>query len=151
MQLLNRRNLNVFFISLLLLLLPTQFGKHFFFDFSFVNGVRVDYLAPTLYVTDIIVFLLISTNIRVILEGLKNKFFISLLCIALVNIFFALSKEVAIYRWVRVLEVLFLYKIIADFISCHAELVPIAESRILMRISASLRIPIPTSRDGMRS
>lgn len=115
MRLLNRRNLNVFLISLLLLLLPTQFGKHFFFDFSFVNGVRVDYLAPTLYVTDIIVFLLVIANIPVVIKALQNKFFIFLLCIAIVNIFFALSKEVAIYRWVRVLEAYCLFILMFSF------------------------------------
>lgn len=43
----------------LFLLLPTQFGKHFWPDFSLVNGIRIDYLSPTLYVTDILIFLLL--------------------------------------------------------------------------------------------
>ena len=43
---------------LLILFLPTQFGKHFFPAFSFVSGVRVDYLSPTLYLTDILVLFL---------------------------------------------------------------------------------------------
>ncbi|HSA84490.1 MAG TPA: O-antigen ligase family protein [Patescibacteria group bacterium] len=43
---------------LLLLLLPTQLGKHFWPDFAIVAGIRVDYLSPTLYVTDIVIGLL---------------------------------------------------------------------------------------------
>lgn len=39
----------------LLLLLPTQLGKHFWPDLSFVKGIPIDYLSPTLYLTDIIV------------------------------------------------------------------------------------------------
>ena len=41
------------------LLLPTQLGKHFWPAFSFVSGIRVDYFSPTLYMTDILLFLLI--------------------------------------------------------------------------------------------
>lgn len=43
----------------LLFFLPTQLGKHFWFDFSYKLGVRVDYLSPTIYFTDIIVFLIV--------------------------------------------------------------------------------------------
>ena len=31
----------------LLLLIPTQLGKHFWFDWSLVWGMRVDYFSPT--------------------------------------------------------------------------------------------------------
>ncbi len=47
-----------FILFLFFLLLPTQLGKHFFFPVSFIAGVRIDYLAPTLYTTDILFFLL---------------------------------------------------------------------------------------------
>src|SRR5438309_11425305 len=47
---------------LVLVFLPTQFGKHFWPSFSSVLGIRVDYLSPTVYVTDlIIIFLFITT------------------------------------------------------------------------------------------
>lgn len=41
---------------LFILFLPTQLGKHFWTDFSIVTGIRIDYLSPTLYITDILVF-----------------------------------------------------------------------------------------------
>src|SRR6266704_691714 len=44
--------------SLLILFLPTQFGKHFWPSFSIIQGIRVDYLSPTLYFTDILIILL---------------------------------------------------------------------------------------------
>jgi len=44
--------------SLFILFLPTQFGKHFWPGFALVSGIQVDYLSPTLYVTDILVALL---------------------------------------------------------------------------------------------
>ncbi|MBI2074745.1 MAG: O-antigen ligase family protein, partial [Candidatus Levybacteria bacterium] len=43
---------------LILLFLPTQFGRHFWPKFSFVNGARIDYLSPTLYFTDVLIILL---------------------------------------------------------------------------------------------
>lgn len=43
----------------LIVFLPSQLGRHFWPGFSLVNGIRVDYLSPTLYLTDILVFTLI--------------------------------------------------------------------------------------------
>ena len=46
--------------SLLIIFSSSQLGKHFWPQFSLVNGLRVDYLSPTLYVSDILIFLLIG-------------------------------------------------------------------------------------------
>ncbi len=43
---------------LLLLFLPTQLGKHFWPNFSYILGIRSDYLSPTLYFTDVLEILL---------------------------------------------------------------------------------------------
>ncbi|KKR71584.1 MAG: hypothetical protein UU14_C0024G0010, partial [Candidatus Roizmanbacteria bacterium GW2011_GWB1_40_7] len=48
-------NLHRWLFYLLLLLIPTQLGYHFWPDFAFVNGIRVDYLAPTIYLTDLLI------------------------------------------------------------------------------------------------
>jgi hypothetical protein len=40
---------------LLLLLLPTQLGKHWWPDYALIRGFRVDYLSPTLYLTDVLI------------------------------------------------------------------------------------------------
>jgi hypothetical protein len=50
--------------ALLLLFLPTQLGLHFWPDFTHVLGLRIDYLSPTLYFTDILIFLLLITWVR---------------------------------------------------------------------------------------
>lgn len=42
-----------------LILSPTQLGKHWWPEWSLVSGVRVDYLSPTLFFTDIIFVILI--------------------------------------------------------------------------------------------
>lgn len=48
----------------LLATIPIQLGKHFWPEFSFVQGIRVDYLAPTIYITDILFLLLLAVSVR---------------------------------------------------------------------------------------
>src|SRR3989338_7356441 len=66
-------NFSSFLLFLFILLLPTQLGKHFFFDFSYLSGVRVDYLAPTIYLTDILALLLLIINFKSFWHFLKEK------------------------------------------------------------------------------
>ena len=40
--------------------IPIQLGRHFWFDWSYKLGVRVDYLSPTVFFTDILVLLIIA-------------------------------------------------------------------------------------------
>lgn len=49
---------------LLLFLLPTQLGYHFWPSWSYISGIRIDYLSPVINFTDILLFLLF---IRVII------------------------------------------------------------------------------------
>src|SRR3990167_937702 len=39
--------------------LPFNLSKHFVFSWSYVNGNLVDYLIPTLYITDILIALIL--------------------------------------------------------------------------------------------
>lgn len=39
---------------LLGLTIPWQLGKHFWLNFSYLNGLRIDYLAPTFYLSDLV-------------------------------------------------------------------------------------------------
>lgn len=55
-------------------LLPTQLGKHFWPDWSYLQGLRSDYLAPTFYLTDILIFWILSyLAIRIVLNRLLNN------------------------------------------------------------------------------
>jgi O-antigen ligase len=56
--LLNQNKILYSLFYLLILFLPTQFGKHFWPNFSFVFGLRLDYLSPTIYLTDLIILLI---------------------------------------------------------------------------------------------
>jgi O-antigen ligase len=61
-------------LALLVLFLPTQFGKHFWPQFSLVTGIRVDYLSPTVYFTDILVALLFIFYIKRVGLGIFRVF-----------------------------------------------------------------------------
>ena len=53
--------------AVLLFLLPLQVNKYFWPSYSLISGVRVDYVAPTVYLTDFIIllaFLLFLKNLR---------------------------------------------------------------------------------------
>ncbi len=95
---------------ILVLLLPTQLGRHFWPNFSYAMGLRVDYLSPTIYLTDILVF---GTLFFWFLEKLRDfrfKFSKSLIFPAsvfvflLVNCFFAKNQGAAFYKLIKIVE-----------------------------------------------
>jgi O-antigen ligase len=49
-----------FFFYLLLVLLPVQLGRHFWPSQAYIFGIRIDYLSPTFYLSDLIIFLLFA-------------------------------------------------------------------------------------------
>lgn len=76
--------------------------------------MRVDYLAPTIYLIDIIVAMLLFLHFRTYRALLRNttiQFFLLLLAI---NALFAVSKEIALYRYIKVIELLAVVAIIRD-------------------------------------
>lgn len=96
---------------LFLALLPTQLGKYFFLQFSYLSGVRIDYLAPTVYLTDLLVIVLFILNSRIVVSFFKNKAVLSGLFLLLIPVFFALIPEVALYRFVKIIELLVVFAI----------------------------------------
>lgn len=103
------KQLNRILFFLFILLLPVQFGKHFFFYFSYLSGVRIDYLAPTIYLTDIIVFFLFLLNIKTVARFLKQKTVFFLLLLFVFNILFSQSPIISIYRYIKVFELLIVF------------------------------------------
>lgn len=94
---------------LLLLLLPSQLGYHFWPSWSFVLGRRVDYLSPTVYITDILVFCVLVFWVyargRCMNISLRTVIiFLSIIGFAGVNSFYAKSFPVALYTWVKIFE-----------------------------------------------
>lgn len=98
-------------VFLFLFLLPTQLGKHFFLPFSYLSGVRVDYLAPTIYLTDICAVFLAITNYKIIFQFFKNKTLLTILILLGINAAFALTPAVAAYRYIKIVELLIVFSI----------------------------------------
>ncbi len=97
--------------SLFLLFIPTQLGKHFFLPFSYLSGVRVDYLAPTVYLTDILVLLLAVFNFKLVLKFFKNKLIIISLFLLLINIIFSKLPEISFYWSLKIIELLIIFSL----------------------------------------
>lgn len=93
-------------VFLLVLLLPTQLGKHFFLPFSYLSGVRVDYLAPTIYIADIIIFLLALFHLHYLRSFLRKKLFLTVLVLLVPAVIFAKSIPLALYQYIRIVEVI---------------------------------------------
>lgn len=106
----NKKPLLLYFNKIILFLffflLPTQFGKHFFLPFSYISGVRIDYLAPTLFVTDILLIYLVLLHSKDVIRFFKKRLFLYFVVFICLNIFFSLSPLISLYRFLKILEFL---------------------------------------------
>ena len=106
---LNRVFSNNFLFLIFIFLLPTQLGKHFFFDFSYLSGIRVDYLAPTVYLIDIIVFLLAIVNLKIVINFFRNKKILISLLLLLINVLFSRLPIISFYWFIKIIEFLIIF------------------------------------------
>jgi len=95
--------------DLLVVLLPTQIALHFWPDWALVHGIRVDYLAPAIYLTDIIV-------LSLLLKFKKfPKYLLYLLPFSVINILISSIWQVSLFRWIKVFEfILLAYLVFKD-------------------------------------
>jgi len=84
--------------------LPTQLGRHFFLSFSYLSGIRIDYLAPTLYLTDILAFLLILLYCKDVSSAFRKRFVWIVFTLLCLNFVFALSKPLFMYRLIKYIQ-----------------------------------------------
>lgn len=123
-------HLLVYLMRILVLFIPIQLGLHFWPTWTMLLGRRIDYLSPTLYVTDCV---LITSFIcwitlscctmwerRRLLVHFNSKQVILLgaaLVVVAVNILGSLSWQVSLYRWVKAA----LFGFVVIYISSHPE------------------------------
>lgn len=127
---------NSLLFFLLLLFLPTQLGRHFWLPFSSVHGLRIDYLSPTLYVTDLLLLgLLVSLLLARFLSPSKKPislrplppffsflfsaryYFLALLCGICANVYFSPFPLLALYGWLKVCELLFFAWVVRAYLT----------------------------------
>ena len=110
---------------LLLLFFPLNLGKHFILKESYVNGVLIDYLIPTIYLSDLLIFILFLSSLlslnrshptgRELLIKLKNYAPVLIfLFLLLPSVLMAGNKVAAIYKFSKYLEFSFLGIFIAE-------------------------------------
>lgn len=100
-------------ISLLSFFLPTQLSYSLSFLNINLNGFRIDYLTPTIYLTDIIIWLIIVLGVRSI-KITKRNIFISLFFVLFIvsNILISDIWIASLYKWLRIIELFLLVVII---------------------------------------
>ncbi|MBP9798207.1 O-antigen ligase family protein [Candidatus Woesebacteria bacterium] len=103
-------------IGAFLFLLPTQLGTFFFMDFSYIHGVRVDYLAPAIYLTDILFLVLCAFFWKHIITHIQRhiKPYSILFAFGLINISLSLYPVWALYSVLKICQIIFLYIIYAS-------------------------------------
>ena len=112
----NSQKLERVFYFLLLTFLPTQLGLHFWPGFSFIKGIRIDYLSPTLFFNDLLISsicLLFLYNNRGKINLLPNfikkysPFFIFLGYLVF-NLFLSKNFNLSLLSFIRFMEFSFI-------------------------------------------
>lgn len=130
---------------LLLFIIPLNLGLHFVLPESFINGILIDYLVPTLYLQDITLFLIVLLNLgKVVKKSLKGSkyllWFVFAVFLSTLNTEFFI---ISITHFLRLfLYVLFMFYVSAEF-SYEKDLLPatkiLASSVILLSLLASFQ------------
>lgn len=93
---------------LTLFFIPSQLGKHFWPNFSFVQGIKIDFLSPTLYLTDIFIVLLFLSTAHILARSVLNKTALLLLLIfsapTILAIFMTKEGDFYLYSLLRFIE-----------------------------------------------
>jgi O-antigen ligase len=110
-------------LSFIVLLIPTQLTYHLWSDWSHVQGIRIDYLAITIYFTDLLIISFILIKILTFVQ--KNttpkldKKVLGITTVALllmsINILLSASVFAAFYKWVRILALVFFVLILQTY------------------------------------
>ena len=91
--------------SLLIFFLPSQLGLHFWPHFSYVGSIPIDYLSPTLFLTDLFIIPLLVIYLVRSEKSVKkfSKIIIPGLFV-LINIIFGLNPSNSFFKYLRLVE-----------------------------------------------
>lgn len=104
-------------LAIFIFLLPSQLAYHFWPQFSYVFGLRVDYLAPTVYLTDLLFALLLPYlvfrlrtffKLKYSKRKLSKVFKISVVFLTyiIINIVLADSPVLSFSKWLIILKLI---------------------------------------------
>jgi O-antigen ligase len=132
-----RGQLQLLLLFLLVLLTPSQLSLHFWPAFSLIGGHRVDYLSPTLYLTDFIIvaiLLLDLVNAKKFLT-VNSKIptiYYLLFLFTISNLLFSLSPLLSLYKYVRLLIYFLLFRYLIRENKYFLKIFPVALSLSLL-------------------
>ena len=99
---------------LLLTLLPVQLSRHFWPDWSYVIGRRIDYLSPTVFLTDLLVIILmiswVGSSFTTLVSSIRKKSvlhglpFLGLGLLTAANLFFSGNHPESWLFWIKLWE-----------------------------------------------
>jgi O-antigen ligase len=115
--------LESFTFYLLILFLPTQLCKHFWPSFSQVLGIRIDYLSPAIYLTDLALLILFIFSIKRIVKSF-SRFSPLFLILPYLLLTILLSGQLfpGLYQLLKIIELLFLGFYVAERVKTKNEL-----------------------------
>ena len=99
----------LYLISLLSFLLPFQLAIHFNNFQNSVYGFRIDYLIPTIYLTDVVALLIIAFGLKYLKITKRFVLFSTLyIFFVLLNIYTSDYFISSIYKWLKITELVLL-------------------------------------------
>lgn len=104
------KNLEALLFFAIILLIPTQLAIHFWPNTSLVFGIRIDYLSPTIYLTDVVLVVLLGVwfllDIKfiqsVFVKRKKQLLYFSLFVIT--NIIVSTAPSITLIKWAKLFE-----------------------------------------------
>lgn len=109
-----RINFSKLLFFLILFFLPQQFGPHFWPPFSYVSGIRLDYLSLTIYVSDILIVLLFVFSARAVFQNRKtqmlflNKFFALFVLLLFIPLLYSPQPYALLFGILKLFEFFYL-------------------------------------------
>lgn len=139
-------------LPLLAFFLPTQFGYHFNSLATYVYGFRIDYLIPTLYLTDLLAVVVILAgwgNVKI-----PRKYIVYgtlYIGIAAANILHTTYYIPAVYQWLRITEMVLLAMVLVNLKKLNyfkSIFIPLSFSVVLICIVGLLQTLLGRSLGG---
>ncbi|MBI2011457.1 O-antigen ligase family protein [Candidatus Daviesbacteria bacterium] len=88
--------LESYLFFLIIFFLPTQLGRHFWFDFSYIYSLKIDYLSPTIFFWDLLILSLLFCFLLNIVSS-RNKSKINSKAL-LLTLFFLLTQVLSLFN-----------------------------------------------------
>lgn len=141
-------------LFLLILSLPFQLGLHFWPSSSFILGLPLDYLSPTLYLTDIFLLSYLLTSfslLRKVLQFKKIRYLIFLfISLSFLNTIFSLSPFTSLWSWFKLLfYLLFFFSLTQEKKLLHHLRLPLLLSTLIIVLLQFLQFFSQSSIQGV--